>query len=174
VYHAPNSFQEFTKNIPALGMFLLCCAAFYLKVDRNNKTAYTLGTMKFYKQKIAVFGLIVALAYWAGWFCVNPQGARMMESSSAITMLSMLMVNGDHYMDGVSHSAWSTCVFNCLSKSPQILVAKKFSIDAGASFLPDVFDNQTTRLLADSSGLVDFSKTRPPAPDILSSVFKKE
>jgi hypothetical protein len=130
--------------------------------------------MKFYTQKIAVIGLVAVLASLAGWFCVNPQGARMTKSYSAITMPSMSMVNGDHYMDGVSHSTWSACVFNCLSKTLQTIVVKKFNVDSGAGFLSEIFDNQSTRLLADSSATADFSKTRPPVPDILASVFKKE
>lgn len=151
-----------------------CCAALYLKIDRNNKTAYTLGTMKYCTRKITAIVFVVALASLAGWFCVNLQGMQMSEGFLAMAMPAEMMDASYHYMNGVSHHAWVVCAFNCLSKSPQTIVAKKFSVDALADFLPDVFDNQTSRLLADSSGVADFSKPRPPVPDILSSVFKKE
>lgn len=130
--------------------------------------------MKFYMQKIAVFGLVAAFAFLAGWFCTNPQGMQMPEDYSVAAMSAEMMNASYHYMNGSLHNTWSACVFNCLSKVPQTIAAKKFNVDSGAGFLLDVFDNQTTRLLADSSGLADFSKTRPPIPDTLFSVFKKE
>jgi hypothetical protein len=112
--------------------------------------------MKFYTQKIAVIGLVAVFASLAGWFCANPMAMQTMESHR------------------VFHMARNVCVVDCLSNSPQILAIKKFSVDVSSGFLANVFDNQTTYLLADSSGLADFSILRPPAPDILSSVFKKE
>lgn len=130
--------------------------------------------MNFYTRKIATMGLIAALVSLAGWFCVNSQGMQMPEGFSAMAMPSMSMASGDHYMYGVLHNTLSVCAFNCLNKSPEVVVAKKFSVDTDAGFLISIFDNQTPLLLADSSAPVDFSKTRPPVPDILSSVFKKE
>lgn len=123
--------------------------------------------MKFYSQKIAAIGLIAVLVSLAGWFCVNPQGMQMSDDSLA-------EMSARH--DSQSRfSALNACAVNdCLSKLPQVVVIKKFSVDFDAGFLVSIFDNQTPRLLADFSGTSDFSKTHPPVPDTLSSVFKKE
>lgn len=123
--------------------------------------------MKFYSQKIAAIGLIAVLVSLAGWFCVNPQGMQMSDDS--FTEMPARHDSQSRF------SILNACAINdCLSKLPQVVVIKKFSVDFDAGFLVSIFDNQTPRLLADSSGTSDFSKTRPPVPDILSSVFKKE
>lgn len=123
--------------------------------------------MKFYSQKIAAIGLIVVLVSLAGWFCVNPQGMQMTGDSSGVHIKEI---------GGVLHSALNTCAVNdCLSKLPQVVVAKKFSVDFGVGFLASVIAiTRPPASLRELAFASEALRAGPPVPDILSSVFKKE
>lgn len=138
-----------------------------------------------YIRKIAAGSLIAALAFFAGSFCLHPMSAQAMETSPVMPSVSPVggdMTGGQDMSDGTSSfqesdapiSVLNLCVIDCASQTPQAVAAKKFSVDSGAIFLADISESRESRFLGSSSGPTDFSGTHPPAPDILSSVFKKE
>ena len=148
-------------------------------------------------------GLVVTLASFVGGFCLHPMVARAVENAPASAIpaspVGADMAGGQDVMDkstparnaleassrndggrdavsGNDNSAtvWNHCVVSCASQVPQALAAKKFSVDCGIGLLESVPYAQTFYVPVPSSGATDISGTQPPAPDILSSVFKKE
>lgn len=158
-------------------------------VDTDNEMVYALVVMKYIRQTV-VSSLIVALAFFTSWFCVSPMTAQAMEDTSLASpmggdmTMSVPSVNASGYYaadnapskESAPVAAWNSCVFNCLNKTSQAVTVKKFSADSDANLLADIPYNQTfySDSLVSLAGTADFFGTPPPAPDILSSVFKKE
>lgn len=137
--------------------------------DTDNEMVYASVVMKYIRQT-GVSSLIIVLAFFTSWFCASPMTAQAMENTSLASPM------GGDMTTSVPIAAWDSCIFNCLNNAPQVVVAKKFSVDSDANLLADIPYNQT--FYSDSFvslvGATDFFGTPPPAPDILSSVFKKE
>lgn len=142
-------------------------------IDRGIKVVYTESTMKSLR-KTAASSLILTLAFFAGSFCLQPMSAQAMEASPSMVMFTSTVSGNTVSGHDNSATTWNLCVVNCASQPAQAVAAKKFSIDSGVNFLTDVSYAQTFHLPVLSLGATDISGTHPPAPDILSSIFKKE
>lgn len=132
--------------------------------------------MKKYIRKIAASSLILALAFFAGSFCLHPMSAQAMDAAPAMAMAGHAMDDGADAAigDDTPVSAWNICVVDCASETPQAVAAKKFSVDFSTDFPAGISDEEMFRLSESSSDLDDSSGVSPSPPDILSSVFKKE
>ena len=136
-----------------------------------------------YIRKIVASGLIGVLAAFVGGFCLHPMTAQAMEtaptmvgSASPVLESEQMMDDGaDTYLGNERPGTLSNlCVLACASKTPQAVAAKKFSVDWEANFFLHVSAVQAPLAAASSAGPAGPLNARPPAPDILSSVFKKE
>lgn len=139
-----------------------------------NKIVYTIAVMKTLK-KFIVGNLVVALVSFAGGFCVHPMAVQAAdtdmishEMSGMNTDSSVLSVHND-----ISHT-FNTCVFDCVSKTPQAVDAKKFSAHFFVSSVVGTSVGENFSSSDSNIGPTDFDGVHPPSPDILSSVIKKE
>lgn len=144
-----------------------------------------MGNVMKHIRKTVVTSLILALASFAGSFCLHPLFAQaageslgmagMDMSASSAEMIGIVADMSDEvsFSESVSDNALNICPLNCVGTIPKAALAKKTSVDAIPQIATIVSD-EALFFPVFSSGSTDLSGTDPPAPDILSSVFKKE
>lgn len=165
------------------------------------ETVYTEGVMPYLRNTTISF-LSVALALFAGGVCLMPMSAQAMEVSAASITMDMTdgLNRGDDIADTRSASVISvsqadtravvledtaavtagnpcvvSAVVGCVSQPARAIAAQQVSGENGADLLAQAFgNNQLSPPLLFSSGATDLAGARPPLPNILSSVFKKE
>lgn len=136
---------------------------------------YTVFTMNYLGRTI-VLSLVIALVSFAGSFCLRP----MMVQAASADIAGVSLHTSDANSGGcVSEpnaeiSNKVVCTSDCVTTTPQTIVAKKVSIDGVQSFIADLSDVQNINFSESFFGAAGFSGTPPPSPDILSSVYKKE
>lgn len=129
---------------------------------------YTVSAMKYF-QKTIVLGLIVILTSFAGDFCMHT-----VAQASDVPLVMPTLHDGDMQMSGNDAPlAISTCVFDCINKTPQATVAKKTTVNSALSLSLAIFQTESPDpvFISDTFGAVG---THPPSPDILSSIMKRE
>jgi len=131
-------------------------------------------------KKIVTGSLIVALASFAGSFCLYPMAAQA-EGGDSMDMSVMYMneqgaEESTHIMQSgdASASTMSTCTFDCISTMPQVTATKKTSVDSVPDVLAIVSQTDQLQFTELSSDPTDLAGAHPPSPDILFSVVKIE
>lgn len=123
-----------------------------------------------YFQKTIIASLIVALVSFAGGLCTHPM---VQAGDSSLDMSASQTGNHGTQMSENTPLAISTCVFDCINKTPQATVARKTAVDNTLSLSLAIFQTESLLpvFIPDTFGAVG---THPPSPDILSSIFKRE
>lgn len=139
-----------------------------------NKTVYTIAVMKTMK-KFIVGGLVVALVSFAGGFCLHPMVVQAADTDMISHEMSGVSTDSSvsYASNDVSHT-FNPCVFDCVSKTPQVVNAKKFSVNFSISHIVGNVVVEGSSSSDFNTGPTDFDGVHPPSPDILSSVIKKE
>ena len=148
-------------------------------VVKSDEKVYGRGTMKFLK-KIVTGSFIITLVSFVGGFCTRPMMAEAhffemaMEEMAGAILLSQDCVSSS--ADEASYSI-NVCAIDCITTVPQVINTKKVGVDHILQIsLIDPFSVSHLRG-SFSDGLSvkgDVFGISPPAPDILSSVFKRE
>ncbi|MDP3957579.1 MAG: hypothetical protein Q8Q10_03710 [bacterium] len=133
--------------------------------------------MEFLK-KIVTGSLIVALASFAGSFCLHPmavQAASIEDMAMGVSQNGSDASSGGCIADSSDEVAGvATCISDCVTTVPQAVAAKKTSADSLSNVLAIVSQSEQPQFLELYSDPLDVTGTDPPSPDILSSVVKIE
>lgn len=122
-------------------------------------------------KKIIIGSLIVTLTSFVGGVCMHPLSAQAGDSSMGMSVL--YTVDHDMQMSENIPLTISTCIFDCINKTPHATVAEKTTVQSTLSLSLAIFQTElpVPIFISDTFGAVG---THPPSPDILSSVVKIE
>lgn len=128
-------------------------------------------------KKIVVGNIVIALMLFAGGFCVHPmeaQAVSMDKASSVEHTVSENDMQQGIQVDSAAMPMINTCIFDCISKAPQAEAIKKTNSNTALNVFTHTSQAETFQISEYSPDPLEAIGTAPPAPDILSSIMKKE